>query len=1847
MAPLMDRDPWDWSIQDVTAFFIHRHARQAMDEMPGVNLPVAGELTTKLSYEGVTGAVLLLAVDAEFLRRRCKITSLGPRAAVLHCINKLQAISPKYQSRNKPTVWTAAIPQDEPLYLDEDKVAELIVKLLVPGGRLLQLLASQAGLSPQPTDAQVATGDPMQLDEAQPTSTTTPTVDTVEPTNPVDSARPNETLVESKDGKKRRRLDLSTTVKEAPLDTQTFDADDIGRNLPERKLPVDEMFFGNTAMGRELGPLQINHPLYVHEGSDQKEYNEKNFQYFNFDLHLGMAAHVGSQMQRFMYSYERKDITRHRKDAVAVFPYRHGLQAERTKEAPQYDRRGRIVLGGLRSAMVVQQRSPAEPSNDDSEENACIAVRENEALIERTNDYSPAQAAELSGDGEFDHLLLKYREDENDLMSEANPETDSAVTEEDEDTSTEFGDDQAEEDDEDVIAEEEVTEIVQSVIDGFIAHWQEVKRPKRELKDAWKTWKQMKRSRILRDTLIQGARTRIQELQARLLTMKSDVARDSWDVRTNLEKTCQGLQPTVEDIQAEFWKIDVWNRREEPDHVSRKTKQKQAVHGHAPAQQQKPEAMPRLPSEDRMSVLSHRRSPSPDFPHDDEARESEAEADRFHTPHGSPVLQADDSPFVVPDEDDAMDIEESTHATPGAMMEDDASQLSIPIRPASVDRARSVHGEAQDSPSKQNMFVALKTPTSAMQSRDATSTDMPSPSGHGLFKRPKASPTASVIDITDLPSSPFEPATPAKLKSSTQKKGKGRKRRTSEAEDAKGKMPSTSEADSWKYSDLINEDNREGILVKLLRDMGPAKRDALWRPFQSVPFKKYFTLVVTAMDALTTREDTPGNNATPSANNANVQSAKTCARLLIAFHLVRPDAYSERGSLPADIIATLDKSPITENDTKFFLAIMRNQVQRKMHAIFSSPIPPSYHDPIVIGDSDDEPFAHEDVDLDDSNLAVPGSTKKRRKVDQDVGALNQRKAARARMEESQQQQSSNDAVLEAMSTTKSNPGTKAINPLRKPDQEPIFIEKNIAQAMKPYQLEGVQFLWRELTGDLEGAQGCLLAHTMGLGKTMQSIALLRCVDMASQSSSINITNQLPEDLRLGNDRNKRSLRFLIICPSSLLQNWRRELEQWVDPTAFGGNMYSIVSAGDGSGYRQILQNWSKHGGVLLIGYPLFRSLVMRKDKEVAEKDQDDARKIAEVKMFNETSETVRHILTHDAELVVADEAHQVKNATSAVTVAASKFETKARIALTGTPMSNDVDEIYAIISWVSPGYLGDRTQFSHFFGLPIKDGLYADSTREQKRWSTIKLKSLHYQVEPKVHRAGISVLKGELKPKVEFVLTVELTEQQRVAYTATVAALLGSADLGTTALTQIFAWLGVLGLLTAHPRCFRQKLLTPKPAPASAATPAPRVPASRRSTVTNTTAGNDDDVSVVETEVTDSTEGSPEVPGDESVYALGFSEAVVNALVEGVSDDFSPLLSAKTRLLRKILDLSKKCGDKVLVFSTSIPTLNYLGELFKVDKVKFGRIDGKMAMVDRTKFLAKFQSEDGDLDVMLISTRAGGQGLNIQSANRVIIFDFGFNPAWEEQAIGRAYRFGQEKPVFVYRFVAGGTFESNIYNTQMFKTSLASRVVDKRNPHRNAIRNTKKYLYPPKDVVHRDLRKDLKTDLDPNVLSKILKAQIERGDDRDPSIDICEVQTMEVLQAEAEEDPLNEEEQKQVEQNKNHWKTTKDSGFRIGLPMVTDHTLLARATGAPSSTAPGPSVPAVPRTASMPSSKQACPRFGAPSAPGAAPSYIASPFTQPLNHGQRRTSTTGLPARDIRNGGGFGMGGLPMPRRDD
>jgi hypothetical protein len=201
-----------------------------------------------------------------------------------------------------------------------------------------------------------------------------------------------------------------------------------------------------------------------------------------------------------------------------------------------------------------------------------------------------------------------------------------------------------------------------------------------------------------------------------------------------------------------------------------------------------------------------------------------------------------------------------------------------------------------------------------------------------------------------------------------------------------------------------------------------------------------------------------------------------------------------------------------------------------------------------------------------------------------------------------------------------------------------------------------------------------------------------------------------------------------------------------------------------------------------------------------------------------------------------------------------------------------------------------------------------------------------------------------------------------------------------------------------------------------------------------------------------------------------------------------PGLSNKVSVLCKILDAAREIHDKVLVFSQSIPTLNFLENLLRSQRRKIARLDGDTVMGKRQAMTKAFNTDE--TEIYLISTTAGGLGLNLPGANRVVIFDFKFNPVEEEQAIGRAYRIGQKKPTFVYRLMCSGTFEEVIHNKTIFKTQLASQVVDKKSVIASAKKKMSEYLFEPKAVEPVNLSEFAGMD---SVLDKILLSQEGAG----------------------------------------------------------------------------------------------------------------------------------------------------------
>lgn len=653
------------------------------------------------------------------------------------------------------------------------------------------------------------------------------------------------------------------------------------------------------------------------------------------------------------------------------------------------------------------------------------------------------------------------------------------------------------------------------------------------------------------------------------------------------------------------------------------------------------------------------------------------------------------------------------------------------------------------------------------------------------------------------------------------------------------------------------------------------------------------------------------------------------------------------------------------------------------------------------------------------DMRVPSAKKRRRRKRRDANAKNLRIGNLKRNEEFERRARELRERLAQQGAVSGKHTRLIINESKESDDQAlIYINDHIGSRIKDHQIDGVRFMWNQVVVESSVRQGCLLAHTMGLGKTMQVITLLVVVAESSASPDESVRSQIPESLR--------ESRTLILCPASLVDNWEDEIRMWA-PDDVLGPLHRLDASVPSGSRMAVAQAWVASGGLLIIGYTMFSTLV--------HKDADMAR-----------------LLQETPNLVIGDEAHYIKNPESLRHQAAANFTTTNRIAMTGSPLTNNVMDYYAMINWVAPNYLADIAEFRDRFSKPIREGLFVDSEPYQKRKARRMLHVLKETVGPKVHRRDIEVLLSELPKKKEFIITLPLTKVQMQVYREYIESIVEPSSEPITGQAKAWSLVATLGLVLAHPYIFKTVVEAQKAK----------------------LSGN---------QARSFKAGKPEDP-DELVPDM--PQDVLSRLLSLVSfrDIQNYVLSNKIVVLLRILEECKKAGDKVLLFSQRISTLDYIENIFQRKRVVYQRLDGSTPMETRQDSIKKFNT-DTESQVYLVSTKAGGVGLNIYGANRVIIFDFKYTPTDEQQAIGRAYRLGQTKPVYVYWLTIGGTFEDTIHNNAVFKSQLASRIVDKKNPDPWSTRFSD-YFKMPREVDQEDLSESFGQD---KVLDALLESE--------------------------------------------------------------------------------------------------------------------------------------------------------------
>ncbi|XP_060186744.1 protein CHROMATIN REMODELING 20 isoform X2 [Lycium barbarum] len=602
-----------------------------------------------------------------------------------------------------------------------------------------------------------------------------------------------------------------------------------------------------------------------------------------------------------------------------------------------------------------------------------------------------------------------------------------------------------------------------------------------------------------------------------------------------------------------------------------------------------------------------------------------------------------------------------------------------------------------------------------------------------------------------------------------------------------------------------------------------------------------------------------------------------------------------------------------------------------------------------------------------------------------------------------------------------------VNVVREEGEEAVRIPPSISSKLKSHQVAGIRFMWENIIQSIRKVKsgdkglGCLLAHTMGLGKTFQVISLLyaamRSVDLGLKTA-------------------------LIVTPVSVLHNWRQEFVKW-RPSEMKPLRVFMLEDVPRERRAEYLQKWRLKGGIFLIGYTAFRNLSFGKHI----KDRHVAREICQV-------------LQDGPDILVCDEAHIIKNTRADVTQALKQVKSQRRIALTGSPLQNNLMEYYCMVDFVREGFLGSSHEFRNRFQNPIENGQHTNSTADDVKIMNQRSHILYEQLKGFVQRMDMNVVKMDLPPKTVYVMSVKLSPLQRKLYKRFLDVhgftkdkvsgekiMKRSFFAGYQALAQIWNHPGILQLIRENRACSRPE----------------------------------DPVEILLADDCSSDENTyyTMVPGEKPSSNNEALRKNHNGFLHG--DWWNDLLeknckevdySGKMVLLLDILTMSSNAGDKALVFSQSLFTLDlielYLSKLLRPGKKgkywkrrkDWYRIDGKTESSERQRLVDCFNDPlNRRVKCVLISTRAGSLGINLYAANRVIIVDGSWNPTHDLQAIYRAWRYGQTKPVFAYRLLAHGTMEEKIYKRQVTKEGLAARVVDRQQVHRTISKEEMLHLF--------------------------------------------------------------------------------------------------------------------------------------------------------------------------------------------
>ncbi|XP_070821425.1 DNA excision repair protein ERCC-6-like [Chaetodon trifascialis] len=553
----------------------------------------------------------------------------------------------------------------------------------------------------------------------------------------------------------------------------------------------------------------------------------------------------------------------------------------------------------------------------------------------------------------------------------------------------------------------------------------------------------------------------------------------------------------------------------------------------------------------------------------------------------------------------------------------------------------------------------------------------------------------------------------------------------------------------------------------------------------------------------------------------------------------------------------------------------------------------------------------------------------------------------------------------------------------------LMLFKDLHDKLYDYQRNGVAFLYSLYR---DGLKGGILADDMGLGKTIQVISFLS-----------------------GMYDNELVKHTLLVMPTSLITNWTKEFAKWTP----GMRVKEFHGASKGERTRN-LEKVQRRGGVVITTYTML--------------------------MNNWQQLSSFHGREFTWDYMILDEAHKIKTATTKTAKSASAIPSKNRVLLTGTPIQNNLTEMWALFDFACQGtLLGTAKTFKAEYDNPITRAREKDATPGEMALGSRMSENLMAIIQPhflrrtksevqknKANKEGYSDNKASQVPnppvdcgavmptltrKNDLIVWTYLSSVQEDIYRQFIS-LDHIKELLMTSRSPL-AELGILKKLCDHPRLLSAAAIA------------------KLGLEKNTT----------ESEQTEDTETDT-------------SHSIAN-----VPDDALISESGKLVFLFALLERLRQEGHRTLVFAHYRKVLDIIERILGNRGFRVMRLDGTITQIaERERRITLFQT-DHRYSVFLLTTQVGGVGITLTAANRVVIYDPSWNPATDAQAVDRAYRIGQTENVVIYRLITCGTVEEKIYRRQIFKDSLVRQSTgDKKNPFRYFSKQELKELFLLEDT---------------------------------------------------------------------------------------------------------------------------------------------------------------------------------------